>query len=280
MQNKLLSLLLLLSILPASAGNLFNRPMKIEQPEITITLSTSLNEVINHKLLQKAIIQINSLRTGIPRILEIKSGGALENSLQSKIARSIELTLLSEKINIEQVFIAYEPGERYSLGNSVGRVFATNSGLILLNDLRLKQVAGNPPLEIYFVNLIIHELLHVYGIDHATGMHSRVRNQSIMHLGKTRSIGLSHDDVAALRENYDIASRNRVSVTIKANGNWVELINRKKTARSQSKKLRNNTATFPQLKKGKYIVYVDGVKQKKIKVRRNKVITLQGYLEG
>ena len=260
-------------------ANIYKRRLYIQEESVCIALSESLYELVDHKLLNKAIKQINKLPKPIPKITGfIKAVGApLENTTDAKIQKTRDLVALTSETGIMQVHVAYEPGEKYGLGNSVGRVYATNSGVILLNDVRLKQVAGELVDAIYLVNLIIHELLHVYGIDHAAGLGTLVKNRPVMNAGKFAYVGLSFDDKAGLFENYFVPKRKRVEVTINSveSGSRVALINKQKNKLSQGKNLVNNTATFTHVPKGKYLVYINEQKASKtIAINKDKVLDL------
>lgn len=233
------------------AANLYKRPFKIEEPGVSITIPS----IINQDYFKQVVKQLNSLPEGIPKIVEvlIDNGEPLEDGFQAKFAKSKDLIERTEQTGIQHVYVAYNNGETYSLGNSVGRVFATNTGLILLNDLRLKEITGVDTNQVYLVNVILHELLHIYGLDHASGLYNLVKNTPVMNLGKFGRLGMSHDDIAGLRENYNINPGKRRSVTINAPGGNIGLVG--KRSRAQGKEIRGGTATFPQLKRGRYKVY-------------------------
>lgn len=263
-------------------ANIYKRRISIRFDKVCITLSASLYKIVNKQMLEKAIKQINKLPAPIPKITGYKKdkGEPLENDHGTKIQKVRDLVAASSATRVQQVHIAYEPGEKYSLGNSVGRVFASNGGLIVLNDVRLKQVAGEPPHETYLVNLIIHELLHVYGIDHAAGLGFFInnkpflRNRPVMNAGKFAFVGMSQDDIAGMRENYAVPQRKRVTLTVNAPSGHVGLIHKDKKKHSQGKTIRDGVAIFPQLKKAKYDVYLNGVKKKTVTVKKDQEITL------
>lgn len=263
-------------------GNIFSKRKYINYELVLVHLSDSLSDIVRWKYLRKIEKQINKMPQPIPRIKFVEDCGALENSFDAKRSKSGSLISLAKETNVAQIFVAYEPGETYSIGNTVGRVWdqtanskgETPSGLILLNDKRLQQVSAGD--DIYLANLILHEVLHVYGLAHAKGMVGfEVRNQPVMNLGKFGYVGLSHDDRAVLKENYEVPVRGKnITVTIKTNGDSIGLFNRDNSIKSQGKELRNGVATFTHLKQGKYTIYVDGIKVKNQTLRKNKEIDL------
>mgnify|MGYP000173914446 CR=1 FL=1 len=259
-------------------ANLHKRKFTIEQSEIDIRFSQSLWDSIDHKKLQRVFKGINKLPTGIPKIREVfaATDPILKNTATDKIAKVKSLFKETDQIGVFQVHIAYEPGETYSLGNTVGRVFAIPGGLILLNDQRIKQVAGERIDPTYLVNLILHELLHAYGVDHARGLpFHKVKNTPVMNIGKFGKLGLAQDDIAGLRERYNVPKRNRVTLTINTTqGDRVGLVNKDKNARSQGKNVIKGQAVFPQLHKGKYDVYIEDRKTKIVTVKKDKEITI------
>lgn len=258
-------------------ANLHKRQFTIKENKIDITLSQSLWDIVDHGKLQKVCEQINKLPVEIPKVSTVwyPSSHALENTAAAKIAKVQELSDKTQTIGRFQVYVAYEPGETYSLGNTVGRVFSLPSGLILLNDKRLKQVAGDPIDPTYLVNLILHELIHIYGVDHALGLpFNKIKNTPVMNAGKFGKLGLAQDDIAGLRERYNVPQRKRVTLTVNSSADRIGLVNKEKNARSQGKKVTNGQAIFPQLHKGKYIIYQDDVKIKTITIKKDKEISL------
>lgn len=183
--------------------------------------------------------------------------------------------LKAESSEVTRIHVAYEYNETYRMGNSVGKVFATNAGLILLNDVRLRQVAGDPPNATYLINLIAHEILHIYGLDHASGLGILLKNRPVMNLGKFAFIGMSFDDRMGLAEYYNIRKGKRKSLTINAKGKTVGILHKDKKKWSQGKDLVNGTATFPYTKPGRYAVYIDNKKVKSVKVNnKDKVVNI------
>lgn len=248
----------------------------IDEEEILVTVSTSLYNVIDHDLLKQAFIQINRLPK-VPKLLlqvykEDYPVAVFKDRIQT--VRNLKEETKLDPDNRHRIHVAYEPGQSYRIGNSVGKVFATNAGLILLNDVRLKQVAGDPPDPIYFVNLVIHEILHIYGLDHASGLGVLVRNGSVMNLGKFGFVGLSHDDKMGLLEYYESPKRKRVEVIIEATGVNVGLLNRDKKKFSQGKNIEDGKAVFTHVKKGRYSIYINGNKVKNFKANKDKTIIL------
>lgn len=257
-------------------ANLYKRQFTIKEPEIIISFSESLSQIINIQLFDKMIKQIKKLPKPIPKIRNFYTNNIkLDNAGFAKIQMVRDLKDDTENTGYFRVHVAYEPGESYSLRNTVGRVFGLPSGLILLNDVRLKQVAGNPIDPTYLVNLILHELLHIYGIDHASGLpFNEVKNTPVMNAGKFGKLGLSQDDIAGLRERYEVKPGKRVCLTVNASPGRIGLVNIEKNARSQGKLVMEGKAIFPQLHKGKYHVYHNDVKVKTVTVNKDKEITL------
>jgi hypothetical protein len=257
-------------------ANIYKKKQLITQSKVFVTLSPELWNIVNKAKLKKVIRQINSLPKPIPKIQDITSRDLIvANTTQSKIQVTKDLSDKTIATGVMHIHIAYQPNEKYGLGNSIGRVFATNSGLIILNDVRLREVAGNPPNPTYLINLIFHEILHVYGIDHSGGLpFNRVKNTPIMNAGKFGFDGLSGDDIAGLRENYDVKIGKRVSLDIKANGSVIGLLNRENNFESQGKNLVAGGAVFPQLMPARYDIYVDDIKVKAINLRKSAMITI------
>jgi len=256
-----LLILILLTILPVNAANLYTPKATIEYPTIEAYLSKDCEALVNMSDLQVFERQIAKLPIAIPRIKFIQSEETFESGLQNSINKTRELFLSSQNKGIYQIFIAYKPGQTYGLGNVIGKVFATNSGLILLNDQRINQAYEYD--KGFVANLIIHEVLHIYGLAHADGLGNLVVNKPVMSLGKQSPIGMSFDDIAGLLENYDVINRMK-NLTLPVDGKVVALVNGKK---SQAKNSKDGIVTFTHVPQGNYWLIVDGVKIKRIQVR-------------
>lgn len=257
----------------ANAANLYRDSIKIRYDEIDITLSDSLYNLINHQKLKQAVNQINKLPINVPKIRKIstENGKPLADTFKDKINKVFQLSFKSKDLQIMQVHVAYEPNENYGLSLGVAEVWATNTGLILINDKRLKQVAGEPVNQNYLVNTIIHELLHIYGLDHAT-IDIKTKNVPVMNLGKFAPVGLSHDDIAGLLEKYDVTRRNRKTLTVFAKkGSVVVVQDMRKKTRTQGKIVKDEAVVFPQVLRGRYWIYENGEKIGRVKLNRNKV---------
>jgi hypothetical protein len=200
-----LLILILLTILPVNAGNVYTPKRAINFDTVEVYLSKDLATIQDIEDLKLFARRFNKLPTGIPRIEFIQSEETLEPGLSNSISKSIELSSLSQEKYKMQVFIAYKTDETYGLGNVIGKVFASNSGLILLNDRRIAQAYDYH--EGFVINLIIHEIMHVYGLDHAIGLSKYVKDIPVMSLGKSAPVGISFDDMVALFENYDIKNK-------------------------------------------------------------------------
>lgn len=259
--RKILIALTLLGITAAYAANLYNRKITIGYPAVEVYLSADCGTLVDLKDLRIFEKQIEKLPLEIPRIKFYQSEDTLESGLQNSIDKTKALTIQSQLKNIQQIFIAYKPNETYGLGNVIGKVFATNSGLILLNDQRIQQAYGYD--KAFVANLIIHEILHVYGLDHANGLGSLVKNKPVMSLGKQSPIGMSFDDRAGLLENYAVTSK-MSSIPLQAQGSEAILLNGSK---SQAKNIKNGLVTFTHVPKGKYKLLVDGVQTRRINVK-------------
>lgn len=252
--------LTLIGITAAYTANLYTPKIKINYPEVEAYLSADCANIVNMSDLRIFEEQINRMRTGIPRIKFFQSNESLTFGLQNHINKSIALTNTSTQTGKQQIFIAYKPGETYGLGNVVGKVFATNSGLILLNDQRINQAYGYD--KGFVANLIIHEVLHVYGLDHADGLGNLVKNKPVMSLGKQSPIGMSFDDEVGLLENYEIPVMRRFST--QATGTTAALI---KGKQSQAKNIKNGTVIFTHVPKNNYWLVVDGKRIRRVKVK-------------
>lgn len=225
---------------------------------------------------QKVVAQIDKMPQEIAK-LDYKGAAVYDvANVGERIQTVRDLKAEQTQLGSFRIHVAYEPGNSYRMGNSVGKVFATNAGLILLNDVRLKQVAGDPPNAIYLINLILHEVLHVYGIDHASTFGLLIKNRPVMNIGKFGFVGMSFDDRMGLAEYYNIRKGKRKTLTINVtSGRDVLIINRDKKRFSQGKWVKDNKAVFPYTKPGRYAVYVDQVKIRNVKVgNKDKEITL------
>jgi hypothetical protein len=256
-----LLILILLTILPANAGNLYSPKATIEYPTIEAYLSKDCEALVNMSDLQIFEKQIAKLPIVIPRIKFYQSQETFESGFQNSIDKTKALALQSQSKNTFQIFIAYKPGQTYGLGNVIGKVFATNSGLILLNDQRINQAYEYD--KGFVANLIIHEVLHTYGLGHADGLGNLVLNKPVMSLGKQSPIGMSFDDIAGLLENYDVINRME-NLTLPVDGKVIALIDGKK---SQAKNSKDGIVTFTHVPKGNYWLIVDGIKIKRIIVK-------------
>ena len=260
-----MKIIILLAILAglttAHAANLYTQKIKIDYPTIEAYLSKDCADLVDINDLRIFERQIAKLPIAIPRIKFYQSEETFESGLQNSIDKTRALTLESQSKNAFQIFIAYKPGQTYGLGNVIGKVFATNSGLILLNDQRIQQAYDYD--KGFVANLIIHEILHVYGLDHANGLGNLVANKPVMSLGKQSPIGMSFDDIAGLLENYNVINRMK-NLTLPIDGKVVALIDGKK---SQAKNSKDGIVTFTYVPKGNYWLIVDGEKIRKVKVR-------------
>lgn len=259
--KKLLIALTLIGITTAHAANLYTKKIKIDYPTVEAYLSKDCEALVNISDLQKFEKQIARLPKPIPKIKFYQSEETFESGFQNSIDKTRALALQSQSKNAFQIFIAYKPGQTYGLGNVIGKVFATNSGLILLNDQRIQQAYDYD--KSFVANLIIHEILHVYGLDHANGLGSLVKNKPVMSLGKQSPIGMSFDDRAGLLENYAVTSK-MSSIPLQAQGSEAILLNGSK---SQAKNIKNGLVTFTHVPKGKYKLLVDGVQTRRINVK-------------
>lgn len=259
--KQILVTLTLIGITTAYTANLYKRKIKIDYPQVDAYLSKDCANIVDIDDLRTFEKQIAKLPNPIPKIKFYQSDETLEPGLQNSINKSKALTLESQSKNIQQVFIAYKPNETYGLGNVIGKVFATNSGLVLLNDQRIKQAYDYD--KGFVANLIIHEILHVYGLDHANGLGNLVANKPVMSLGKQSPIGMSFDDQAGLLENYGVTNK-MSSVSLQTDGDVAVLLGGNK---SQAKNTGNGAVTFTHVPKGNYWFIVDGVKIKKVKVK-------------
>lgn len=260
-----MKIIILLAILTglttAHAANLYTPKIKIDYPTVEAYLSKDCEALVNISDLQIFEKQIAKLPVAIPRIKFYQSEETFESGLQNSIDKTRELFLSSQDKGIYQIFIAYKPGQTYGLGNVIGKVFATNSGLILLNDQRINQAYEYD--KGFVANLIIHEVLHIYGLTHADGLGNLVVNKPVMSLGKQSPIGMSFDDIAGLLENYNVINRMK-KLTLPVDGKVVALIDGKK---SQAKNSKDGIVTFTHVPQGNYWLIVDGVKIKRIQVR-------------
>jgi hypothetical protein len=252
--------LALIGITAAYSANLYNRKIKIDYPQVDVYLSKDCANIVDMDDLRIFEKQIAKLPNPIPRIKFYQSEEILEPGLQNSINKTRSLTLESQSKNIQQIFIAYQPGQTYGLGNVIGKVFASNSGLILLNDIRIAQAYDYD--KGFVANLIIHEVLHIYGLDHANGLGSLVKNKPVMSLGKQSPTGISFDDKAGLLENYN-AKTKMSSVSLNTNGNVVALVGKK----SQAKNAIDGSVTFTHVPSGKYKLFVDSVQIRKLVVK-------------
>jgi len=245
-------------------ANIYANKILIEYDTVEVYLSKDLLNIVNMADLEKFAISFNRLDKNIPTMSFHPTEDTLDPA--QKIAKSIALSQESASKLIQQIFIAYKPGESYALGNVVGKVFASNSGLILLNDIRIAQAYDYH--KGFIANLIIHEILHVYGLDHADGLGLMVKNKPVMSLGKSSPIGISFDDQAGLFENYSVAKKRTMAhVEFDIEGDVAVLLNRDNPNNSQAKNIKNGKVIFPYALKGKYTLFVDGVKIKNLKVR-------------
>lgn len=258
--KRILTTLTLIGITAAYTANLYKRKIKIDYPQVDAYLSKDCANIVDMDDLRTFEKQIAKLPNPIPRIKFYQSEETLEPGLQNSIDKTRSLTLESQSKGIYQIFIAYQPGQTYGLGNVIGKVFATNSGLILLNDTRIAQAYGYA--KGFIANLIIHEVLHVYGLDHADGLGNLVVNKPVMSLGKSAPIGMSFDDQVGLLENYEIPVMRRFSA--KVTGTTAALIRGKQ---SQAKNIVNGEVTFTHVPKNIYWFVVDGKRIKKVKVK-------------
>lgn len=237
---------------------------------VDITFSPELAKLIVDldawDIWQKVVAQLDAMPKEIAK-LDYKGASvyAVANSSE-RIQTVRDLKAEQDASGTYRIHVAYEPGNSYRMGNSVGKVFATNTGLILLNDVRLKQVAGDLPDAIYLINLILHEILHVYGIDHASGFDIKIRNRPVMNIGKFGFIGMNFDDRMGLAEYYNIRKGKRKTLTINVQGNNVLILNKDKRKFSQGKNIKDGQAIFPYTKPGRYFIYVNGDKKRSVKV--------------
>ena len=259
--KKLLIALTLIGITTAHAANLYTKKIKIDYPTVEAYLSKDCEALVNISDLQKFEKQIARLPKPIPKIKFYQSEETFESGFQNSIDKTRALALQSQSKNAFQIFIAYKPGQTYGLGNVIGKVFATNSGLILLNDQRIQQAYDYD--KGFVANLIIHEILHVYELDHADGLGNLVANKPVMSLGKQSPIGMSFDDIAGLLENYDVINRMK-NLTLPVDGKVVALLDGKK---SQAKNSKDGIVTFTHVPKGNYWLIVDSVRVRRITVK-------------
>lgn len=249
----------------AFAANLYKRKISIPYPTVEVYLSDDCRNLVSLEDLEIFARQINRMPSGIPRISFYQTDETLGTSFNNRLAKSRELTLESIAENTQYIFVAYKVGEKYGLGNTIGTVWATNTGLILLNDVRITEAYGYDRELV--TNLIIHEILHVYGLDHATGVTSQfVKNTSVMNLGKSGKIGMSFDDKAGLLENYGIENEMR-NFEYATNGRIVTLLGKTKKKHTQGKRVVDGLVNFTHVPKGVYLVYVDGIKEKRVNIK-------------
>lgn len=249
----------------AFAANLYKRKIIIPYPSVEVYLSDDCRELVNLEDLEIFAKQINRMPSGIPRISFYQTDETLGTSFNDRLAKSRELTLESIAENTQHVFVAYKVGEKYGLGNTVGTVWATNAGLILLNDVRIAE-AYDYDRELV-TNLIIHEVLHIYGLDHASGVTSQfVKNTSVMNLGKDGKIGMNFDDRAGLLENYGIQNKMK-DFSYETDGRIVTLLGKTKRKHTQGKRVVDGLVNFTHVPNGVYLVYVDGIEEKRVRVK-------------
>ena len=248
----------------AFAANLYNRKKTISYSSAVVFLSDDCRNLVSLDDLEIFAKQINGMPEGIPRISFQQSDETLGNTFSDRLDKSRELFNNSIARRTQQIFIAYKLGETYGLGNTIGAVWATNTGLILLNDKRIAQAYGYD--REFVTNLIIHEILHIYGLDHASGVTSQfVKNTPVMNLGKGNKIGMSFDDRVGLLENYGIENKMR-EFEFKTEGGIVTLAKIRKKKHTQGKRVQDGLVKFTHVPKGSYWVYVDGIKEKKVKI--------------
>lgn len=259
--KRIIVTLTLIGITAAYTANLYKRKIKIDYPQVDAYLSKDCADIVDMDDLRTFEKQIAKLPNSIPRIKFYQSEETFESGFQNSIDKTRALTLESQSKNAFQIFIAYKPNETYGLGNVIGKVFATNSGLILLNDQRIQQAYEYD--KGFVANLIIHEVLHIYGLAHADGLGNLVLNKPVMSLGKQSPIGMSFDDIAGLLENYNVINR-MGNLTLPVDGKVAALIDGKK---SQAKNSKDNIVTFTHVPQGNYWLIVDGEKIRKVKVR-------------
>lgn len=263
-------------------SNLYAKRRKMIYKLVNVRLCQELKPFINTSYLRKIEQQMKKLPGDIPEIKFSFKDNAIDNDFDAKRAKISELLNQADILKKGQIFVSYKPNEKYSLGTKAGQVWGqtvtgsgtVTTGLILLNEPMVEQLSGHH--HIYVVNLILHEVLHVLGLDHASGITPQmgVENMAVMNLGKFSYVGLSHDDRAGLKENYEVKSTKAIKVTVNTNGNNIALINKNQRVKSQGKHLINNSATFTHVKKGKYFIYVDGNKIKTITLEKDTTITI------
>ena len=263
-------------------ANLYKNKRYIQYPKIQVGLSKSLSDLVDWQLLHKMERQIANLPVKIPRLQFYKTTETLGTDFNSKKAKAIELTVKARDEGIAQSFVAYEPDATYSLGNTVGKVWAqtlsasgkTSSGLILLNDKRIAQVSEHD--RVYLANLILHEVLHIYGLAHAEGLpFTKVKNTPVMNAGKFGCLGLSYDDKVGLKEIYGTPQKRLITVEVTSSGGNVGLLNLGKKNKSQGKTLVDGKAIFTHVPKGRYSLYISNVKKKTFNLKKDISIVLE-----
>ena len=255
----------LLLYLPAFAANVYTPRKFIEYPSVEVHLSKDLADIVDIKNLNIFAKQINKMPVEIPRVSFHQSDETLEK--ENRISKAISLNVESANTGIQQIFVAYKHGEDYGLGNTIAKVYASNAGLIVLNDIRLRNRQAYDYHPGFTTNAIIHEIVHIYGLNHADGLGTIVKNIPVMSLGKSAPLGMSFDDKAGLLENYNVVSKKLREVCIETNGKVVAIINKKNKELSQSKNVKDGKVLFTHVVKGKYYVLVDGVEIERIMVK-------------
>lgn len=196
---KLLIALLLLT-LPAQAYNLSGKQWV--EPIATIALPASLSDKKIKNRIRYIAIQF---RRNVPfKVRTEVLDGAFASTLDA----------IYYATDTDSIVILYAPGEDFGLGNRVANAsFITSQGgtlvhggVIRINDIRLKQVAGdtsNGRGLNYLSNVIGHEVGHLYGLDHSTpGTKPVPIMTSSGKFSNRKRLGLAKDDKKGLRKIY------------------------------------------------------------------------------
>jgi hypothetical protein len=239
-------------------------------------LSNYAQDVLLEKKLNKVLEQINKVK--LPFKVDL---------VKSTVAGSTPVIEAQEMArNIIGIVVLYEPGSDLGLKTEVAHTDYSINGyneiqgaVIRVNDLRLQQVA--PGNMIYLTNLIIHEALHAFGLAHPTSptyWDEKVqryvpmsKNLPVMILGKTNPLGLAYDDIQGLKDKYQLKPNGTITVNIPCTGKSVLLLNIEKPTDSVQKKVTGGRVIIPYVKPGKYWLVVDGLKTKKLMLKKDLV---------
>ena len=176
----------------------------------------------------------------------------------------------------KSVFVNYKPGHDFKMGNRIANASTTksgastksHSGLVRINDIRLQQATGGDTT--FLANIIVHELLHCLGIDHASALADEkgfvTKNRPIMVSGKSHPLGLSYDDKQGIKERYSLPKRKLRTVIIHVKGKQAVLKNLDKPAQSVGKNIVDGKVEIPYVKPGRYSIVVDRATLKKFKL--------------